>query len=194
MDLLIKLPQEEDMEITDFVKQTRKRFQSMVEYIRAQGEAQIVRNAMVYEGRADEWKPGNQVYYYTPRSVPGKSRKLTSTWLGPFTITRKVAPVLLGIKPSNQEGPERIVHISRLKAYHGNNGRTQLTPRQLDIEDEGDEEGELITPSRPAPAPIELGVPVQMGTAEAEIADKPGPSQDPVEEEVGGPGPLRDAR
>ena len=74
LDLMIKLPREEDLEILDFVKQTRRRFQSMMEYIRAQGEAQILWNAMVYEGNPDEWKPGNQVYYYTPRSVPGKSR------------------------------------------------------------------------------------------------------------------------
>ena len=190
LDLMIKLPREEDLEVSDFVKQTRRRFQSMVEYIRAQGEAQILRNAMVYEGNPDEWKPGNQVYYYTPRSVPGKSKKLTSSWLGPFTITRKVAPVLLGIKPSNQEGPERIVHISRLKPYHGSGGRTQLTPRQLDVDDEGDEEGELIAPPRPTPAPMELGVPIQMGTPAAEIVDGPSQGQDPLEEEMGGPAPL----
>jgi hypothetical protein len=147
VDLLVRLPHEEDMHLTDFVKAVRRRFQVMSEYIREQEESQITRNAHGYEGNPEDWKPGTLVWYFLPRAIPGKPKKLTNQWLGPWVVVEKLAPVLVKVKPANSEGEERIVHSSRLRLYQGKDGRSKILPQPLYVDEDEDDEPNVIRAS-----------------------------------------------
>ncbi len=152
MDLLVRLPHEEDMHLTDFVKAVCRRFQVMSEYIREQGETQITRNAHGYEGNPEDWKPGTLVWYFLPCVIPGKPKKLTNQWLGPWVVVEKLAPVLVKVKPANSKGEERIVHSSRLRLYQGKDGRSRILPQPLYIDEDEDDEPNVIR-AAPGAAP-----------------------------------------
>lgn len=179
VDLLVRLPDEDALPIHDFVKGMRKRFLVMTEFLRANGEAQIERNSHGYEGDPEDWQPGTLVWYFLPRLVPGKPKKFTNQWMGPWEVIEKLAPVLVKIKPANSEGEERVVHTSRLRLYRREDGRMKTLPRSLEIDEDEDDEPTLLIPARTA-VPRELGIPIQFGEPEAEMQDLPRAPVDPV--------------
>ena len=77
------------------------------------------RNAKLYTGNLDKFKIDDIVWYFCSVKVPNKPTKITDMWIGPFKITSKVAPVLVGVKPADYEGDERMVHVARLRPYYG---------------------------------------------------------------------------
>ena len=90
------------------------------------------------------FEEGQLVWLYLPRVRPGMSRKLTSKWLGPFTVVSKVTPVLRKIRSVgnwNDTELESVVSIDRLKNYHSpdfqpDHPLLQLTSDELTIADE----------------------------------------------------------
>ena len=160
------------MPLTDYVKQMRRRFQLMMEFIRDKGEATITRNQHSYEGEKNKWKPGDLVWYFCPRVLAGKPRKLQNHWTGPFEVKKRVAAVLVEIKPAHTEGSNRVVHTSRIRSYHKGDGRLRQGPRDQEFDDEGDEEGAAVNPTS-SWAPPMLAVPVHMPPAEAAVREAP---------------------
>ena len=153
-------------------------------------QAVIQRNSTNYSTDRAKCKEGDVVWYLTPRLVPGKPQKHTQGWTGPWTVTKVVAPVLVRIRPKNNEGKEITVHFSRLRDYHGPTENT--VPRRLGLTDEDeDEDNDEIALHRVKPRP-EVGVPVYIPVpdAGAQIQDKAEAFKDQVAEEPGQPPPA----
>jgi hypothetical protein len=61
---------------------------------------------------------GNGVMLFNPAKVKGKSPKLMCKWEGPYTIVRKLSNLVYEVK-SSPSSKSKIIHINRLKPYHG---------------------------------------------------------------------------
>ena len=104
--------------------------------------------------------------------MESKPAKLTDEWLGPYKIVERVAEVLYVIKPSEYEGTSITVHAARLLPYKpGTTVKTRI-PKNLQLNDQGDELGEEIRPATVDTEPeIHLGVPVRLALPEYDIVD-----------------------
>ena len=80
-------------------------------------------NKRYYDRRAlhREFYLGECVYLYNPARKPGLSRKFFKPWSGPFQITANVSD--LNYKILGHKDRKLVVHVNRLKAAHGYNGR-----------------------------------------------------------------------
>ena len=68
---------------------------------------------------------GNRVWLYVPAVKPGKTRKFSSLWRGPYTVLDKTSPVNYRIQLIG--GTVSItVHRNRLKQCHGDPNRVIL--------------------------------------------------------------------
>ncbi len=182
VDLLVRLPDEDELPVQDFVKDMRRRFLVMADFIKAQGDAQFHRNSHAYEGDREAWQPGTLVWFFLPRVVQGKPKKWTTQWVGPWTIVERIAPVLVKIKPANTEGAERVVHVSRLRVYRKGDGRVRTLPQNLHVDDDDDDEPDTVGTARVA-IPIHMEIPVQLPVPEVEMRDLDRtPAPDPVVE------------
>ena len=63
------------------------------------------------------YKVGDQVLLYNSVVKQGHSRKLSSRWTGPYTITEVLSDVVFRIKLNNLTR-DKIVHHNRLKPYY----------------------------------------------------------------------------
>ncbi|MCG8671556.1 MAG: DDE-type integrase/transposase/recombinase, partial [Pseudomonadales bacterium] len=100
-------------------------------------QSYLRRERMRYTGKLENIRlnPGDLVWLYTPRPVPGVGRKFQLYWTGPWVILEKVSDVLYRIEPSgnwNQRPVEVVVSIDRMKRYYP--AQAMPLPR-LDIKD-----------------------------------------------------------
>ena len=83
-------------------------------YVRKNGDAIIRRNAILYSGKKNEFKPDELVWYLCPRKVTGKPDKWTSGWIGPFRVMSVMSEVLVTIKAISGLDKILTVHVSRI--------------------------------------------------------------------------------
>ena len=185
VDLLVQLPDERDMEQHDFVADLKSRLRTLYGYMKGKENAQILRNGHGYdEGTVQNWQEGQKVWYFLPKKIPGRAPKHTSAWTGPWAVVRREAKVLIRIKPANEEGPERVVHASRLRPIHTPRASMGRLPAGTDLYSSDDEEptripGPAITappsvglpPTGPGPSPARLTLKIQ-NQPEEMIRDK----------------------
>ena len=182
VDLLVKLPRQDTKNLHEHVRATLARYREMYEYIKKNGTGVLRRNAHQYEGKDNLWKVGDLVWYLSPLKLKNKQLKHTNAWLGPYTILERRAPVLLLIKPTNQEGTAKVVHIGRVRKYNGPPGGNQCKIPPQWAEGEDDPEAEAPEDRYYAP---ELGVPVHVPGPVPEISDGiPVKQPDAMEEPV----------
>ena len=189
VDLVLELPAGDRRTVQEQVSDSLQRFKRIYKYMLRNEQAVIQRNSTNYSTERAKCKEGDVMWYLTPRLVPGKPQKHTQSWTGPWTVVKIVAPVLVRIKPRNQEGKEITVHFSRLRPYHGPIENT--VPRRLGLtdEDEDEDNGDItLQGSRPKP---ELGVPVYLPAPDpgTQIQDKEEAFKDKAAEEPGQPPP-----
>mgnify|MGYP003312821645 CR=1 FL=1 len=145
IDLILPTPQRRYETVQESVRETMGRFGAMYDYMRRNHSAMFDRNAKLYTGNLDNFKDGDIVWYFATMKVPGKPKKITDNWIGPFKVVGRVAPVLIRVKPADYEGPEKLVHVTRLRPYVGpKDSRKGRIPANLELEDEGDELAEEI--------------------------------------------------
>ena len=90
-------------------------------------------------------------YFYTPL----KKTKLASPWLGPFKITKKINDVVVQIQ-RNSRAAAKIVHVDKLKKYHGDDPPIWTVPDDTIIDHE-----ELMDPiSDDDDLPLEEEIPI----------------------------------
>ena len=179
LDLILPTPQRRFDNVHESVKNTLDRFGAMFEFMRRNQNTMFERNAKLYTGKLDNFEIGALVWYFCSVKVPNKPGKLTDMWLGPFRVTTKLAPVLVGVKPADYEGDERMVHVTRLRPYYGpKDPRKSRVPTDLNLADDGDEQAEEIYAdqtnerfitddlSKPPQIPIRMEEPLE------EIVDK----------------------
>ena len=66
--------------------------------------------------RLIDYQVGSQVWLWNPAIKKGKSKKLSSLWHGPFTITKKVGPVNYQLSNGIKKLPS-LIHHNRLKPF-----------------------------------------------------------------------------
>ena len=146
VDLLVRLPDEQNTDPHDFVRDLRTRFRQMHEYMKGKEESQIMRNSHGYdEGTIQDWKEGQLVWYFLPKKVPGRAPKHSNGWTGPWLVVKKEARVLIRIRPANQEGAERVVHASRLRRVTTPRANMGRLPEGVDLDSDDDEEPTRLT-------------------------------------------------
>ena len=121
----------------DMLEEIQHAYKSMGE---AQG-GRVRRNAHMYKPLTKNIRVGCFVWYFDPRIIPGTSHKLRSFWVGPYRVSRLIAPVLVEIKLVYYPGEEKLVSCDVLKLYRGADV-VQQEPEDLDP-DRWLDEGEL---------------------------------------------------
>ena len=104
--------------------------------------------------------------------------------------------MLYRIKPADYEGPTIAVHAARLiSASQRNLGSKVQVPRNLDLDDDGDELGEEIRLPRDS-TNLELGAPVQIQWPDNEIIDlrNRNTAQIPAQQQEGSTNPTQQQR
>ena len=78
--------------------------------------------------RAMEFKVGDHVWLYVPALKPGKMKKLSTLWRGPYTVIDRTGPVNYCIQLIGSM-TTAIVHRNRLKPCFGNSNRIVRQPQ-----------------------------------------------------------------
>ena len=149
VDLIIPLPTKRFQTTNELVRETNKRFNLMYEYIGDKRETMIHRNSHLYTGRKDDFKENDPVWIYIGRKIRGKSPKMQNSWMGPWSIVRVVNDVFIIVKPSDFQGKNRALHVSRVRHwYPAINEEAFSIPRNIDdmdlFTDQGDELAEDV--------------------------------------------------
>ena len=183
IDLMTQLPNQGQTTVHQNIADMIKRSQRMFQHIRNTGQAVQRRNASQYGGKKNPYQEGDHVWYYCPRVVPGKPKKMQNQWLGPWVVLKQISEVLIEITPAGYSGKKYIVHVSRIREYLGeiNEEQTRKIPSNLEVDDENDPEGEEVQGAHPS-AGVELGIPISSGSGGSEMVDLPEYKKDPVEE------------
>ena len=74
---------------------------------------------LVYKPLTQNIQGGCLEWYFNPRIIPGTSHKLRSFWVGPYRVSRLIAPALAEIKPVYYPREEKLVSLGVLKLYLG---------------------------------------------------------------------------
>ena len=192
IDLVVQPPEPEGRSMSQEVDEMAARFRKIYRFMRKNQDAAIRRAASSYKNRVPNLQEGNLVWYLCPRQVPGKPPKLTDTWLGPYRVVAKANDVVWKITPHTYDGPSIMVHEQRLLPCSDPDAKNRI-PRNLVVNDEGDELGEEIRPPgrEEDEAPDDIGVPIGLQGPEIDMADLTAPP--PAHERDGAPSsPDRD--
>ena len=118
--------------VEDMLEERQHAYKSMRD---VQGRI-VQRNAQMYKPLTENNQASYLLGYLDPGITPGTSHKLRSFWVGPYRISRLIAPALVEIKPMYYPGEEKLVSLDLLKLYCGEDVIRQDPDRWLD-------EGEL---------------------------------------------------
>ena len=113
-----------------YARQLRQRMDAAQAYARQHIGKAVRRQRRQYHQDKKSFVNGALVWLLTPRSQPGISRKLTTVWSGPWTITRRVNELMYLIAPDPrwvQTKSPCTVSIDRLKLYHRSERPTMPT-------------------------------------------------------------------
>ena len=177
VDLVLQLPDAEYETPNHGIKDMLDRYNNIYQYVCAQQAGVIRRNAQQYVGLA-KFKPGDHVWYFTTRGVPGKPAKHTNHWTGAWVVEKQVNEVLYRIRPwmANSKHKPLVVNISKLKLMRTPPSQHQL-PKDIHLDAEDDDDTEELTVDRRI-AP-ELGVPVYVPQRPPEVQDVVRPASPP---------------
>ena len=173
VDLMLALPVEK-VTIHENVRHMLDRVKTMYWYISEKGEAVLRRNAATYTGNQNPYKMGEWIWYLSPRGIPGKPNKIVNRWIGPYKVVGVVSEVLLKIVPALHEGQVQLVHIGRVREFHGDKTDVKYMPKgpRTEIIDH-DIECETVGNAQPAVDRTALTVPIRYPVAEQIIIDIP---------------------
>ena len=171
LDLIFPLPDEGGNAngVAGYFQELQTRYQNMFDIMRSNQAKTILRRSHLYKpDRATPIVVGTKVWYWSPRIYGPATRKLTSSFRGPYIVVRRIAPSLAVIRlVVNPQAKELTVSTDTLRIYHGGDIIFQREDvNQNTVEDDGDEFGEVlrIPPAfNTAPQPerdIEEGAPL----------------------------------
>ena len=109
VDMIFGVPDRERMQLQDANATLQHRLVRAYETMRKNQRKQTQRIAQQYTGRTGQLEIGDRVWYYTPRRTIGETKKLHTSWTGPWVVIQKIAPILVKIRPEMQERPEIVV-------------------------------------------------------------------------------------
>ena len=107
--------------------------------MRHKNEETFRRNAQLYTGKTNNLQIGTRVWYLAPRRVKNKKASITDQWVGPYKVIKKISEVLIDIKPADYHGPTKTCHMSRIMPCAGNSTTKKRLPKNLNLDDKGDD-------------------------------------------------------
>jgi len=133
-----------------YVARLKDQLQAIHQMVRTNLRRAVLRQRRAYHHEVKNFLPGAKVWLFTPKVLPGTSRKLQSYWSGPWIVAgNPVYEVLLRIVPDpswTHIKKTQQVSIDRLKPFI--EGRDQpVAPEHDDLEMEEDMFAEAIEPS-----------------------------------------------
>ena len=164
-----------------YANEVYQRMQAAFSSARQQQHAMIDKQKSYYtqDPPLDNLAEGKLVWLYTPRARKGESKKLHSSWTGPWRVLSQVSDVLRRIKTEgdwNRKVLEVVVSIDRLKEYFQQSGTSQrviqedLTWEDVAVDDEEIDNSELRS-SREQGVVVQPHIHVQVPTLPAEVVD-----------------------
>lgn len=114
----VVLPEYTDVE--EYVEQQTEKMQTAYKLVREQLKKTAERRKKKYDLRVRKhaFNKGEWVYYFYPRLKAGVKTKWARNFVGPFLVIQVLSPVLYRIQ-RGARSPSMVVHIDKLKAYHG---------------------------------------------------------------------------
>ena len=176
-----------------YANELYQRMQAAFRFARETQGATIEKTKSYYQDQVSqgEFDEGKLVWLYTPRIKKGESRKLHSSWTGPWVVVNKVSEVLRRIRTQgdwNRRILEVVASVDRLKEYREARQPPQLTVRDdltwedVAVEDEEIDNG-ILRGEREKGVTIQPQIQIQIPNLPAEIVDlKPPPTQTQNEE------------
>jgi len=108
-------------------------------FVRQNMEQTILRQKRRYSSTRLHFQPGEKVWLYSPIIDPKRGKKFSLFWTGPWTIQKRINPVLYKIVHSNPgRSPPKTLHVSidRIKPYKDNTeGRQHHPTEEHSLED-----------------------------------------------------------
>lgn len=135
----------------EYVEALKNRILSAHTWARKQMGTTVVRQRSAYwKDKPLPYIPGEQVWLFTPTNKPGKRRKFTTHWTGPWTVKRRVNDLCFELYPDARWSffnKPVVVSIDRLRRFYSEevpDDYTQPPTFGDDIERLGDEFAENI--------------------------------------------------
>ncbi len=129
IDVMCGLPREEHPDVSSYVSDLRKRLESAHELARIQLKKSACYQSRQYNLKAEKAKfgIGSAVMVRVGTKKVGLSPKLQPKWDGPYIITHGLSDVVVRIQRGPRHKP-KVLHVNRLKPYHGEVDKTWLSP------------------------------------------------------------------
>ena len=132
IDLVMGLPPEksgEGQSVHDYLTRLHRDALDAYQLARKHLKASAERRKKSYDIRvkAEQFQVGDWVYYHYPRRYKSKSPKWQKSYIGPYLVTRKIAPVNYVLQRSAKSKPF-VVHADKLKRCFGETPKSWLPP------------------------------------------------------------------
>ena len=133
--MLGRVEGEESVSYPQYVQELHRQLKDAFAFTRERLATRHRQQKAAYDqnSRAMEFKVGDRVWLYVPAVKPGKTKKLSTLWRGPYTVIDRTGPVNYCIQLIGS-ATTVIVHRNRLKPCFGNPNRVlrQLQPPSTD--------------------------------------------------------------
>jgi hypothetical protein len=118
--ILCTPPTEENRTVNDFVEKLQQRFELAFTCVLQQQKSRTARMKRAYDANVTvrRFEVGQFVWYYYPRTPPGRATKWQRFYSGPYRVERAVNDVNYVIRRTPRARPI-IVHVDKLKRYFG---------------------------------------------------------------------------
>lgn len=155
IDVIYGLPPEPERNVHEHAKLTRQRLEVAFKNARENQSKMIERVQRRYDSNPVEGliQEGDRVWLYTPKST-ARSRKLQSRWTGPWSVVKKITPVVFRVKsgPWNRSVIEIDAGIDRLRKFNVREEPLEemenLSRQDVEIHDEQVELGDEAAAAR----------------------------------------------
>ena len=203
VDLVFPVPEVPGTTLNQHCLEMQEKQLWLYEQVRTKQKAVVERRANLYNPSGlTRLQASDQCWYFCPRTTVRGSKKLRSSWRGPYVVERLIAPSLAVIRNlMDARNREIVVGVDLLRKYTGSRAVRVEEDPENELDDEGDEfqellgnpevehqeEGGLMEQLEPAPA--HLLEPLDMILGEDL---EPDPMGDPGEEDRDDPDQVRD--
>lgn len=119
-DLIFGSPSSTTQDVSTYVGELKQQLMSLHELVRERLKIASDKMKTRYDLKANSagFQENAKVWLYNPRRRKGVSPKLSPNWEGPYKVIKRINDVVYRI----QQGPRskmKVVHLERLKPYHG---------------------------------------------------------------------------
>ena len=123
IDLMLETPSEAlPDDLDEYTSLMNTRMRTAYDIVAERLNVSFSRAKKVYDSRVKEhnFKPGDLVWYYSPRNKPGRGRKWQLKTDGPFMVERKMSNVnyLLRLAPGPR-AKSMLCHVDRIQHFSG---------------------------------------------------------------------------